>query len=573
MQTPTSGSKIDNFIILLFNDRLLMMLGALIVPLIVLSSTKISENADPLILYLIISLGFMAGLFVIQKSLSNPVIPYLLLQMVLFFIFLDKKIMANSGLNLKLYADVFMISSTVAFYHLIKHFKYLWNTFPLFKYLFIYFVITAFYLIFHYYSDFRLNNDVLSLRYAQTLKVGTKINSQVKREFGDMAQFVLYIDWLIPIICTTISLMLFKGLKTIKDIQSRFLTIIKYFTLILLIHFSLASLTTVVGLNDKFINVYGENDPGTNFFFTMLLLVLLSFKYYISNINFENDKEINFISKILTVTMLYDFILIIFNGIFSEGSSSMILALFLGLPILLFFNSRLGLSFPFFLSYTNSNFSALHKMNDAKKESLKQFLKTLLTVVVVGAVLGYFLFRMFSTYSSKTRSVGMRIDHWKDAYYSWIAHLGFLKVLIGYGLDRLLEVVYYASNSSAIEQGIVSPHNMFLLMIYNQGLVSFLFFGAILSTVANSIKSLKDKTIDIGVKIFSSANIAIITSVFVLWFFVDMTLILRIIFFCIIGMIESVKHALNQCNKELDSSTFISLPNSNLTSPNRVETS
>jgi len=492
--------------------------------------------------------------------------------MVLFFIFLDKKIMPHTGLNLKLYADVFMVSSTVAFYNLIKHFKYLWNTFPLFKYLFIYFVITSFYLLFHYYSDFRLNNDVLSLRYAQTLKVGTKINSQVKREFGDMAQFVLYLDWLIPIICTTISLMLFKGLKSIKEIQSRFLTIIKYFTIILLFHFLLASLTTVVGLNDTFINIYGENDPGTNFFFTMLLLVLLSFKYYIVSINSENDKNIKFISKILTLAIIYDFILIIFNGIFSEGSSSMILALFLGLPLLLFLNSRLGLSFPFFLSYTDSSFSALHKMNDAKKESLKQFLKAVLTVVVVGAVLGYFLYRMFSTYSSKTHSIGMRIDHWKDAYAAWLLHLGFLKVLIGYGLDRLLEVVYYASNSSAIEQGIVSPHNMFLLMIYNQGLVSFIFFGAILSTVTNSIKSLENRSIDIGIKIFSSANIAIITSVFVLWLFVDMTLILRIIFFCIIGMIESVKYALNQCNKDSASSTFISLPNSNLTSLNRVET-
>ena len=470
--------------------------------------------------------------------------------MILFFIFLDKKIMPCVGLNIKLYADVFMISAIVAFYHLIKNFKYLWTTFALFRYLFIYFVLTGLYLFFHYHSDFRLNNDVLSLRYAQSLKVGTKINSQVKREFGDMAQYVLYIEWLIPLVCTTISLMLFKGLKTLKETQDRIIAIIKYFTLILLVHYSLAGITCLAGLNDTFINIYGDNDPGLNFFFTMFLLVLLGFKYYVSSL--EPDKETGFIQSILNFGMIYDFVLIVFTGIFSVGSSSMILALLVGLPIILVLNSGLGLSFPFFLtagSYLDPVKKNLNKMRELKIDSLKQLVKTVSTVVITGLILGYFVTRMINTYDSKTITVGMRIDHWKDAYTAWMRHLDFFKVLFGYGLDKLAEAVYYASNSSSVEQGIVSPHNMFILMIFNQGLVCFFYFGAVLSTVIGSIKAIKDKSVDIGVKIFSTTNISLVASIFVLWFFVDMTLVLRIIFFCMLGFIESVKYALNQSQK------------------------
>ncbi|MGD9581660.1 MAG: hypothetical protein AB7V50_09830, partial [Vampirovibrionia bacterium] len=315
MIKPNTDSKIDNFIILLFNDRVLMLLVAMIAPLIIISITNIGSIIDPLIAYLGISISIMSGMFIVQKSVDNPVIPYLPLQMVLLFIFIDKKIMAPMGLNLRLYAIVFAIASAVALYYLVKNFKYLWNTFPLFKYLFIYFVITGFYLLLHYHSDFRTSNDVLSLRYAQALRADAKINSQIKREFGNMAQFVLYIEWLIPIVCTTISLMLFKGLETLDKVQERMITIIKYFTIILLFHFSLASITTAVGLNNRITNIYGENDPGANFFFTMMLLILLGFKYYISNIKFENKKELASIATLIDSAMIYDMILIVFTGI------------------------------------------------------------------------------------------------------------------------------------------------------------------------------------------------------------------------------------------------------------------
>jgi len=545
------NNKIDNILISLFNTRLLILTGALFLPLLVMNSGMISANIDSLILYLIMSTGFLTGIFIFKKSISNPVISYLILQMVLFFIFFDKKILSHFGLNLKLYGVVFIIALSVAIYHLIKNFKYLWNSFPLFKYFFVYFILMGLYLLFHYHSDFRLSNDLLSLRYAQSLKVGGLGNSQTSREFGDLAQYILHIEWLIPIVSIIVPLMLFKGLKTIEAINNRLIIIIKYFSAITLIHLSLAGIAYLFGLNNSFLSIGAVNDVDSGYFFPIFLYILLGFKYYLTNLSLNRDKD--FISIILNSAIAYILILIISAGIITGGSSAMVLGMITGLLIILFLNSFLGLDFPFFFSCIKGNTIALNKkINIAHRltDLQNQKLKTVLFIGIVAITILYLVQRMAKAFNGDVLTLNMRFDHWRDSYQLWISSLNLFKVIFGYGLDTLREAIYFASNSSAIERGIVSPHNMFILMIYEQGLIAFIYLTGIISTLLTSIKYIKDKTLNINVKIFSIVNIGVVAAIFAMWCFIDMALISRIIFLSTLGFLESVKFAYANVNKE-----------------------
>jgi len=532
---------IDKIIIKLFNTRILIIFGALIVPFLVINSNTISINLDPLIFYLLNSIGFLAGIFIFNKAKSNPVMPYIALQMILFFIFLDKKILSHLSLNLKLYGVIFIISLFIAAYYLIKNFNYLWNNSSLFKYLFIYFSLTGLYLLFHYHSDFRLSNDFLVLTYAQSLKVGGLGDSQTSREFGDLAQYVLFIEWLIPIVSVTISLMLFKGLKTTEEINNRLIKTIKYFSLILVSNFVLAGIAYVLGFNSSFVNIGSKNNPGLNFIFPLFLFFMLGFSYYLSNL--KSDVNTKTLSKVINMTIIYLVIAIIF----SMGSSAMTLALLMGLPIIFLLISKLKLDLPFvFSSKKIEANSTLDKINNLKKDSAAQLFKAISLISVLSVVILYLANQMAIAHNNDVSSFAMRLDHWKGAYESWIRGLDLFKFLFGYGLDTIRETIYFASNSSAIEKGIVSAHNIFISMIYEQGLVSFFYFAAIISTAMTSLKYIQDKTIDINAKIFSIINIAIVSTVFAMGIFVDMTLIFKIIFFCMLGFIESIKITYNK---------------------------
>lgn len=530
----------DKLLIKLFNTRLLVVLSTLIMPFLITNFFQITVSVDPIIFYLIISTVFLSGVYIFNKAKSNPVIPYLMLQMVLLFIFLDKKILSHIGLNLKLYGAVFAISLFVAAYYLIKNFNYLWNEFSLFKYLFIYFIITGLYLLFHYYSDFRLSTDLLSLRYAQSLKVGGLGNSQTSREFGDLSQYVLFIEWLIPIISVTISLMVFKGLKTVKEINNRLIIIIKYFSIIVLTHFALSSIAFLLKFNRSIIEIGSENNPGLNYYFPLFLLLMLGFKYFLTNIKFVlNLKSVHLY---LNLAILFIIIAVMMTGIQTSASSSMAIGLIFGLLMIITLLTYLNQEFPFFYSFSKNE-------NYFNKISINQLTKTIFFIGIILLSVIYLANRIYTSFDSDAASLGMRLDHWKDVYISWIGSLDIFKFIFGYGLDSIRELIYFASNSSAVEKGIVSSHNVFLSMVYEQGLVSVFYFAAIISSVKTGINLINTKSLNINAKIFSAVNIAIVSAVFAMWLFTDMSLILKIVFFCMLGFVESAKYAYANQNK------------------------
>ncbi|MEW5818905.1 MAG: hypothetical protein AB1782_01825, partial [Cyanobacteriota bacterium] len=139
---------IDNIIIRIFTIKTLIIISALIFPIFALKIIGNENHVDPLIVYVFLSIGVIAGILTLKKSLETTFIPYLFLQLIIIAIFLDTKITTFTGINFKIYILVFGIAFLTAIYYMYKDFNYLWKNFLVFRLLLIFFLINIFYFLF-----------------------------------------------------------------------------------------------------------------------------------------------------------------------------------------------------------------------------------------------------------------------------------------------------------------------------------------------------------------------------------------------------------------------------------------
>lgn len=511
-------------------SRLLLFLAALAVGLLAMKVSPLGEKIHPLFVAEAVGLGFIFFLVGFKRSLDNPIIPFLGLMMTLFLIFIEKKYFKILGLDLKLYMLMFGMASAITLYHLANNFGHLWKTYPLFRFIFIFFIINCAYIALGYFSDFRLSTDLMSMRYAKAQAMGgNNFSSQQSREFGAFAQYILHIDTLVPLVSTTVSLMLFNAPKSNMKDSTILHKVIMLISAGVGIHYILAIFAPLLKTSPGFNFIAGDVDPGTNFLLPMWLLMFMGFKYYLFSL--KDQAGLKGLHWLVNFDLLYTLFLIASIPAEAGGSSSMAIALISGLAVMFVVLRYLKLDLP------------IANLEKLKKSKIVAFIIAVIMLAGILGVLYYLSYRLESASTNDVSSLNMRFSHWRDVMEVWYAHLDMVSFFFGYGLDKVMETVYYMSNSSAVEQGIQSPHNIYIAMIFNYGLMSIPFFGAIYATAFSGVKFLKDKMKPLAVKIFSGTSLSIVVGLSFMWLFLDMTIIIKILVFTMLGFLESLKHA------------------------------
>jgi hypothetical protein len=227
---------------------------------------------------------------------------------------------------------------------------------------------------------------------------------------------------------------------------------------------------------------------------------------------------------------------VVANTMNMSGSTSLLLALMTGLGILFPVYAWMKFPLPFFQKANETS-----GVDALQAKRLLGFLKFLVVLVAIVGLGAYFYSRIGETTESDASSMNMRISHWKDVYQSWSTGLNPLTLIFGFGIDRVREVVYYASMSSAVEKGIQSPHNLYISSIFDYGLCSLVFFIGFFDVAFSSIKYILNPTSNQNTRIFSVTALAVVALQALMWISLDPTLIVKITIFSCLGFLEALK--------------------------------
>jgi O-Antigen ligase len=514
-------------------ERFLVCMIAMISPPMLFNAMGLAGKVDLFTAYPFLVIVMTLGYFYLRQGMSNPLVPCLSLQMVLFMIFFDKKFIRLAGLETKMYLLAFGAAALLACFYLVKHFRYLWNTYQVFRCFLIFFIISACFLGLGHYSEFRLNTDLFSLNYLNATKPGAVLSSQNSREFGAFAQYVLHIEALIPIVAVTVSLMTSHFLAQESTPLKTLRWYIKIFTLFLITHFSLSVVAYLTGRSPSIASLGGDVDPGSNFLIPVFLCMLISFKYYIYLAPPQTDSKA--IDKLINICLILVGV-VVANTMNMSGSTSLLLALMAGLGILFPLYAWMKFPLPFFQKANES--TGVDALQAKRLLGFYKFLVVLMVIIALGA---FFYSRIGETTESDASSMNMRISHWKDVYQSWSTGLNPMTLLFGFGIDRVREVVYYASTSSAVEKGIQSPHNLYISSFFDYGLCSLVFFVGFFDVAFNSIQSILNPKSNQNVRIFSVTALSVVALQALMWVSLDPTLIVKITIFSCLGFLEALK--------------------------------
>ncbi|EKE03190.1 MAG: hypothetical protein ACD_20C00234G0012 [uncultured bacterium] len=524
----------------LLSSRLIIVIGTIIVPLILLNVIGSKSDIDPFIIFSILAVGFIIGAFIIKKSLESTIIPYLLLQMVFFWILIDFIYLGSIGLNLKLYAMSFALSLLIAAYQVMKNFKYLWSNFPVFRYLLIFFLISIPYFLF-YHSDFRTST-YPEIWFAKVNQATQQTHSFTYKTFRDDSSIAMYLVSICPIVAAIISLMLFHGLNTFDMVNERLIKIIKWITYGFVAYFFAAALGVILGLSHFSFetgrlvgNFYGST-IGFHIFISMFILLFIGFKYYINTAQpFKGQKllniALNFIIPVYLVLVLL------------QINKSSILGLVMALMAILFMNFR----------YSNIKSFFKDKRSGTRKIFIRiiQFLPLLLVLLLLknSEFVSTTIFNIVHRFSS-VETLNSRFMIWEYFIRDWTDKLDLIKFIFGFGADASLEKIFFISSMFARTDSLLSTHNIFIAMFYEYGLFAIFYFGAIVSVALNNLKIILSKNTDKNVRIFSNISLAIIIF-FALYHSTDgLRIPIAILFFSMIGFLESAKFAYLRLYKE-----------------------
>ena len=380
------------------------------------------------------------GCFLILKNSDKfRLLPYFLMQTIIFWIFADSKIQDVTGISFKLYGIFFALSSIIAFIRLFKYFNHLWQNSVFFRLIFIFFCINIFYFLF-YHSDFReWATDYFNTWYFADINFrrynasGSSLFGGETGQFSETQMFGMYLGSLCPLISATLALTIFKIDDTKEKIHIKLEKIIKYFSFSLIIYYILSLITVITGISQyifieegrlwgNFLGISGFAD----YYMCIFIILLVGFKYYLhrNKCSFVTECFIN-AGIIISSGLLIMYMV-----------KTSIIALALALAAMYLLSLKCGFR-PKILNIKNRILSIII----AATATL-----TLLIIgynyidTVISSIEG--VITRFSTYGTFSN----RFNLWYLYINQWLSNLDLFKIIFGFGLDASRELALRAAS-------------------------------------------------------------------------------------------------------------------------------
>ncbi|OGI21870.1 MAG: hypothetical protein A2255_11105 [Candidatus Melainabacteria bacterium RIFOXYA2_FULL_32_9] len=526
-------NKLDKKLLKLISTRLIIVISTIVIPLFLLKILGSKSDVDPFIILAILAAGFTIGIFIIKKSLESTIIPYIILQLVFFWILIDFVYLSPLGVNIKLYAMSFGLSLLIAAYHIFKNFNYLWSNFPLFRYLFIFFLVSIPYFLF-YHSDFRTSTypDIWLSKINETTM---KTHSFTYNNFRDDSSIVMYLTSLSPVVSVIISSMIFFGLNTIDKVNERLIKVIKCITYGFVAYFVAAVLGIILGITQftfeggRLIGNFYGSTIGFHIFVSMFILLFVGFKYYLDKTeDFKGKKQLNIVLNFVIPVYL--------SVVLLQINKTSILGLVIALLTVMVLNFKISSIKSFF--------------KDKRSSSRKFFIRIIQFLPFIFILL--FLKNSEFIANSATNIVDRfssadtldtRFMIWEYFIRDWSDKLDLFKFLFGFGADSSIEKIFFISSMFPRTDLLLSTHNIYLAMFYEYGLFAILYFGAIISVAINNLRYILSEDTDKNVRIFSNISLAIIIFFLIYHSSDGLRIPITILFFCLLGFLEAAKLA------------------------------
>ncbi len=507
-------------------SKILTIISCIIFPLMAILKLNIGDKIDPILIFVFLAMGMFGFIEVLKQSTKNLLIPYITMQFMLFIISINLAFLGPLGLNFKLHTLAFGFGFLMASYAIFKDFKYLWKNHMIFRALLIFFVLNIVYISCSYYSDFLSSSTV-------DLFIFRKTGNLVTRNFNPTEyKFLIYMTSLVPLITTSLSLLVFKNMTTKEEIYKKFINILWIFLLIFAIFNVFTLLSAAVGISApafKGIRLTWKFWPGTQMP-TFFLGIFTIFFVFCQNFfrNFQVQSNQGAINIILNIFILVNSLLIVLISV-----KTALISLVLSLILLLILLKKNNFSFTVF------NLSTVNSTNYIG-------LGIILLFVVVLVQYSEFIWYNLSSRFSNLQTLYLRFGMWTNLIEIWKDNVDLFKLIFGFGIDRSKEQAFLASNMIPRADIVPNVHNSFLEMFYEYGLVSFIYFGAIIHILMQDIKTIISKNTDKMLKIFSTATFIIIIY-FLTYHLTDgIKVATAFTFFSLLGFLESLKFSLKQ---------------------------
>ena len=507
-------------------------------------------NIDPLLAYIILSAGVFSGIFLLKKSLQSRIIPYSAMQLVIFWIFFELVFLNPLGINFKLYALAFGIAMFVFLNDMFTSFGYLWSRFPVFRLLFIFFIINIIYFLLNYYSDFRsyyaVHYDVwINHQTADRIHALTQgIKTTSTRDFAESGSITKYLFSLCSIVSLSVALMVFKAHNSIESINNHLLHLIKIIVYGFLAFYTLVALGLILHFaNIEFIdgqlkgNFLGMKE-GFECYLSLFALLLIGFRLFIlQNDSIKNKNSLlNPLNLLLVANITFILLAIRKTSIIAFFLSAFIIFI-CNLPVIFKNNKPSGI-------LTSSANNIIFKII------------LLLSLALVGLFIyqssdfvSYLLYHFQERFSSSS-TLEIRQSIWNLFLRDWQNTLDLKTAVFGYGVDSSRELTFYVSSMLTGFAHVDQVHNFYLTMFYEYGLMALFYFGTSIYIVFTSIKNFLNPSANRYLKIFSSVSLAIIVFYHIYYFTESPTIPLMIMFFSMVGILESIKESYKQAQAD-----------------------
>lgn len=465
---------------------------------------------------------------------DKKVLTYLLLQYITIFIFLSGNLARLTGLNLRLYAVIFGVCSLVATYYILTNFKHLWSTWA-FRFLFLFCVFNLFYSFF-YSSDFRSSNYIDIWIHGNVGLQKTLLESGYEvatREFGSgETRFIKYLTGIIPLFSFVVGYMTFFGAKTLEEAGKKLKSIIDFLTagyfayfLALVVCIAIGS-TTMVWMSNRL--RIDDGFTGSDFDGLMLLL-FIGFSFALSKIA-ANSR----IKNILNINIVILALLIILG--IKKGT---IISVLIGLAVI------------FTAAFFFREKRAIQPANSAGTLVLIVLSPLLLVapfyiLLECQDLLENLVYNITNRFSDND-TLDVRATNWMYYVRHWMDNLNLFTAIFGFGTDSSRETSFFLSSMQP-EEGYTQPHihNIYLEYFYNWGLVALFYFLPLLLIVYKNVQNVLKKTANSMLKLFSAVSTACILFYLVFYTAESPAVPGTIVFFALIGFLESAKYAFAQ---------------------------
>ncbi|MCK5177493.1 MAG: O-antigen ligase family protein [Candidatus Aenigmarchaeota archaeon] len=535
-----------------FSDSKLLKMGliltAFVLPHLALKILGIEIDVNPFVLTGVLFTGFIFFLFLLDKSIKHPVIPYFLLQLTIVWIFFGKKILSPFGLDFKPHAVIFLLAFLCSGYFLITKFKYLWAYRP-FRYIFGFFLISTVYAVF-YKTDFR-SSSYIDL-WIQS-NAGLKFNAlgsgaaAVSRNFGSSeTKFLIYLAGLAPLVAFLTGFNSFSQISDTQELKNKLYKLMSFISISVLIYYLFWMVSIIIGSSTvTFMNgrlTFNGGVPGGDFEAILLMLMITS--YYFYPFNHENFKFYKTF-KTITLINIVILLLLILLGIKKGTILSLGTVGFAVFGIIFAVKKLTGKNF------ISNIIPQKNKVPETAKSfnPMMFFVPVLLLAPVMFINTGFVedtIYNISNRFAS-TSTLDIRMINWDMYITYWMNNLDLHKFLFGFGIDSSREATFFLTamhpNPSYQQPHI---HNIYLEMFYNYGLMAFLFFLPFVFILQENLKDIFIDTSKSKIRIFNVLSVGVIVFFLVFYLAESPSMTSIIITFALLGFLESIRRAAGQ---------------------------